>query len=367
MTQHLPGRQPVAAAQNQHACVLAAHGGVDQRLVVAAFVAATDPQAAVEEEVERTAVGSAGDDDLLDVGLDRHAHLTPVHRAPRSPFEVVDEYGGRGEDAEHGDVGDHQQPAGAAREVPPEQAEDERAAHDGVDRTGDQGRGQLAQQGQEKEREGQAADERSDVVRGEQVGHRSARVLAPDALDQLHQQRDLGADEQADGEGEGDEETAGAVRPHSAPVTGPGEDGVQGQRAGAADQGEDGLDGAEAGRRERAQALRDEGADAHREDHDGQDDGGLGDRVADQVRGEGDEFELVHQSAGGADEDAREDQEPPRARPDREPRGAAPGWRGTGRGGGVRFDHVADGTLRLGHAGSPTRVLLTRGTFASPP
>jgi hypothetical protein len=258
MPQHLAYGESVAAAEDEHARVRAVHRGVDEGFVVAALVVAADPEAAVEEEAERAAVGAAGEDDLLDVGVHRDPYVPAVHRVPCGSFEVVDEDGGRGEHREDDEVGDDEQPAAAPGQVLPEQAEYEGAARERVDGSGDECRGQLAEQGQEKEGERESADQRAHVVRGEQVCDRAARVLPPDALDQLHQQGDFGADEQADGERERDEEIAGAARPRAAPVAGPGEDGVQGHRAGAADECEQGLDRAEACRGAAAQAFGDE-------------------------------------------------------------------------------------------------------------
>ncbi|MDQ0715043.1 hypothetical protein QFZ55_004495 [Streptomyces luteogriseus] len=355
--QHLAYREAVAAAEDQHARVRPGHGRVDEGLVEAQFVAPADPQPAVEVDVEGPAVGTAGEDHFLHPGLQRHADVLAVHRLPRGPFEVVDEDGGGGEDGEDEPVADQQQPPGPGGEVPPEQAEHQRAADDRVDRAGEQRAGQLPEERQQEEGEGEAADEGSDVVGGEQVGHRAARVLASDALDQFHQQRNLGADEQSDGEGEGDQHAARPVGPHPVPVAGPGEHGVQGHRAAPADEREGGLDGAETGRGEPAQPLRGEGADTHREDHHGQHHGRLCDGVAHQVRGERDEFQFVHESAGRTDERAGEDEEPSGAGPDGQSRRAvgaargAPGRRGTGRGGRVRLDHAA--TLR--HASTAVR------------
>ncbi len=345
VAQHLPGGEAVAAAEDEHARVGAVHGGVHERLVVAPLVAAAHPQPAVQEQVEGPPVGVAGEDDLLHVGLHGHADVLAVHGVPGGAFEAVGEDGRRDEEREDDDVDGQQQPARPAGQVAPEQAEDEGGADGRVDGAGEQRAGELAEEGQQDEREGEAADERADVVRGEQVGHGTARVLSAHPLDQLHEQRHLGADQHADDQGEDDEQDARAVGPQAAPAAGPGEDGVQHHRAGAADEGEAGLERAEAGRREAAQPLGGERADAHGEDHDGQDDGRLGDGVAHQVRGERDEFEFVDEPAGRAHEHARQYQEPPDGRPDGQPRGrfgpagAAPGRRSAGRGGRVRFDH----------------------------
>ncbi|PPS76219.1 hypothetical protein BZZ08_06640 [Streptomyces sp. MH60] len=345
VAQHLPGGEAVAAAEDQHARVGAVHGGVHQRLVVAPFVAGAHPQPPVQEQVERPAVGVAGEDDLLHVGPYGHPDVLAVHGVPGGAFEVVGEDGRGGEQDEDQRVGGQQQPAGPAGQVAPEQAEDQGGADDRVDGAGEQGAGELAEEGQQDEREGEAPDEGADVVRGEQVGDGTAGVLPAHPLDQLHEQRHLGADQHTDGEGEGDQQDARAVGPQAAPVAGPGEDGVQEHRAGAADEGEGGLERGEAGRREAAQPFGGERADAHGEDHDGQDDGRLGDRVADQVRGERDEFEFVHEPAGRAHEDPRQHQEPSDGGPYGQPRGRfraagpAPGRRGAGRGGRVLFDH----------------------------
>ncbi len=115
--------------------------------MVAVLVASADPQTAVEEEVEGAAVVAAGEDDLLDVGLERDADVLAVDRVACGPFEVVDQDGGRGEQAEDGEVGDDQEPAAPAGEVAAEQPEDQGAARDHVDRAGEQGAGQLAQEG----------------------------------------------------------------------------------------------------------------------------------------------------------------------------------------------------------------------------
>ncbi len=93
-------------------------------------------------------------------------------------------------------------------------------------------------------------------------------------------------------------------------------DGVQHHHRQPADQRERRLDRGEGGGGAVAQPFGEQRAEAHREDHHREHDGRLGDRVADQVRGERDEFEFVDQAAGGADEDGGEDERAGRPRRD---------------------------------------------------
>ncbi len=63
---------------------------------------------------------------------------------------------------------------------------------------------QLSEGRQQQQREAQAADQGTDVVDGEHVGDGAAGLLPADPLQEGHQQRDLGADQQADHQGHHD-------------------------------------------------------------------------------------------------------------------------------------------------------------------
>lgn len=159
--------------------------------------------------------------------------------------------------------------------------------------------------------------------------------------------------------------------PHE-PFRGPGEGGVERQRADPADQREDRLDDAETQCGAAAESFRQQRAHAHREDHHGEHHGRLGDRVTHQVRGEGDQFQFVDQAAGGADEDGGEHQQPRRARSDRQPAAQLPPPRttfcsGHGSGRGYGFRHPVNATSPLRHVLSPVRVPQERGAGAGAP
>lgn len=251
--------------------------------------------------------------------MDGDPHPVAVHGPARGLLEVVDEHGRGGQDGQDRHVHPDQQGAGAGGQVAAEHPQHEPAARDHVDRAGDERAGELAEPGQQEEGEGEAADERADVVGGEEVGDRprgvvllAGRALPPrgsgpgpgGALYEGHEERDLRADEHTDGERERHDDVPRLAEP--------GEGRVQREGRAAADEGEPGLDQAEADGGAAAQPFGEERAHSHREDHHGEHDGGLGDRVADQVRGERDQFELVDQAAGSADEDHGEDREPHR-------------------------------------------------------
>ncbi|ESU49527.1 hypothetical protein P376_2490 [Streptomyces sp. HCCB10043] len=340
VAQHLTGGEPVAAAQDEHAGAGPVHRGVHQRLVVAVLVAGADPQPAVQIEAEGVPVG-AGHHDLLHPGLHGDPHLVPVHRPPRRPLEIVDQRRGGGQHRDHRDVDQDEEPAGAGAEVAPEHPQHERPARRRVDRAGEQGAGQLPQHRQQQKGEREPADQRAHVVGGEEIGDGPARVLPVDALDQRHQQRDLRADQHPDRQREPDQ---GVLR-----IAEPGERGVEDQRRGAADQGEGRLDHPETDGGTAAQTFREKGTDAHREHHHGEHDGRLGDRIADEIRGERDQFELVDETAGGADEDRGQHEEPAGPRPYGKPR-RAPSQRH------LLVDHVANATSRHRRTLSPTRV-----------
>ncbi|WP_425559897.1 hypothetical protein [Kitasatospora paranensis] len=245
--------------------------------------------------------------------LHREADVCAVQGLAGGPLDRAGAGGGHREHGQDEPAHRPQQQSGAGRLLLAEQPEHHGRAGRRVDRPGQQRAGGRAQRGQQQEREGQAADQGADVVGGGQIGHRPAGVLPADLLDQRHQQGDLGADQHADQERGGGEPDRGGVQPVQ-----PGPAGVQredresaGQRQRALDQGEGGCGTA-------GQPLGEQRPDAHREDHHRQHHRGLGDRVAQQVSGDGDQFELVHQPAGGADERGEQDQgpgqSPPRAR-----------------------------------------------------
>ncbi|GAA3225302.1 hypothetical protein GCM10020256_34820 [Streptomyces thermocoprophilus] len=125
IAQHLAQGEPVAAAEDEDARVPAVQRGVDEGLVVAAFVVPADAEPPVQVDVQGPAAGAAGEDDLLDAGALRDADVVAVHGVPCGLFEVVGEERGAGEDAEHGDVGGEQHPAGAPAEVAMEEPQDE--------------------------------------------------------------------------------------------------------------------------------------------------------------------------------------------------------------------------------------------------
>ncbi len=320
VVEDLAHREAVAAAEDQHPAVRTArHRRMHQRFVIAELGLRTDAEPPVQIQRQRSAgtfpppprTGSgpraAGHHHLLDTGLHRDPRRGAVHRLPGGPFERRGQHHPRGEQREDQCVGGEQCPAGAAAQIAAEEPQHQHTPGHRVDPAGEQRPGQLPEARQQQKGKGQTADERADIVRGEEVGDRAARVLPAHPLDQRHQQRHLGADQDADGQGEADERGAGLAEPCEA--------GVERHRGAAADQRESGFDRAEADRRPAAQPLGEQRPDAHREDHDGQHDRRLGDGVTDQVRGQGDQFEFVDQAAGGADEDDGEDEQP--ARPGR--------------------------------------------------
>lgn len=120
-----------------------------------------------------------------------------------------------------------------------EEPEHDGGSGDGVDGAGDEGAGAGSEAGEDEEGEGEAADQRAHVVGGEEVGGGASGVLAPDPLDEGHQERDLGADEDADEAGEADH--GGLVAADPGPAGVEREDGeAAGEREGAFDQGEGG-------------------------------------------------------------------------------------------------------------------------------
>lgn len=226
----------------------------------------------------------------------------PVQLLARRHLDVVGQDVHRGE---HGQDGrDTAQQAGA--DDPPrlaaEDPQDHPAPGDGVDRAHHQRALQLPEGGQEQQREAQPADERADVVRGEQVRDGAARLLPPDPLEHRHQQRDLRADQQPHGE-RGDHHR-GRVDPQ------PGERHVQQEHRQPAHEPQEQFDQGERPDRPPLERLGGEGPDPHREDHDGQDHGGLHHGVADEVAAQRGQRQLVDQAAGRADEDREEQQHP---------------------------------------------------------
>ncbi len=255
----------------------------------------------VQVEGARGAGRGPGEHQLLHPGLHGDPDLPAVDGAPGDPLEVVGEDGRGGQYRQHGHVRGDQHPAAAPAQVAAEQPQDQPAADGRVDGAGEHGAGELAEHREQQEREGEAADEGAHVVGGEQVRDGPARVLSADALDEDHQQRDLRTDEHPDGEGEGDERGAGLPQP--------GETRIQRHGREPAQKGEPGLDGGEAEGGPVAEAFGEQGADPHGEDHDGQHDRRLGDGVADEVSAQGEQLQLVHEPAGGADEHGGQDEE----------------------------------------------------------
>ncbi len=330
VAQHLAQGEPVAAAEQQHPGVRSGgHRGVDERLAAPVLVGAADGAAAVQVQPQRCvrgpAVGRAGEHDLLVPGLRGEADLRAVQGVPGGPLDRAGE-GRRGrEDDQDEAAARPEQGAQPGGGLVAEQPEHHGGAGDGVDRPGDQRAGGLAEGGQDQEREGEAADQRADVVGGEQVGDGPPGVLPADALDQRHQERDLGADQHPDDAGQADDGGLVAAQPGPA--------GVQREHRQPADQRECALDQGEGGRRAAREALGEQRSEAHREDHDGEHDGGLGDRVPDQVAAERDELQLVDEAAGRADEGGEQDGRPGDSRPGPgpgAPAGGQPGLRPAG-------------------------------------
>ncbi len=261
-------------------------------------------------------------------------HLEVVGGHPRVPEKQADHDGGR---AQRGP----RPPA----EFGAEHGEDERHTGDRVHRAHHERALELAEDRDQQEREGEPAEQRAHVVGGEQVGHRAARGLLPDALQHHHEQRDLRADQQAEHERGADERRAVQVEP--------GERGVEAEHGQAAEQRQRQLDHRERDHRPGLQRLRHQRADAHREDHHAEHDRRLADRVADQVAAERDQRQLVHQAAGRADEDREQDrragQAPPRPCGHVGGHCPAPGTSGGSRPGALR-GHPSPVAAALPHA-----------------
>ncbi len=289
VAQDLAGGEAVAAAEHQDPAVRSArHGRVHQPFMVRVVVFRAGPQAAVKVEAEWSAASgtvlrrvrcgaccpvaagpvevlvrgpgpargvrarggrarTARDHDFLDAGTDRDPRRRPVHRVPRGALEGRHQDHPGGEQRQHQHVRGDQGPAGPYGQVAAEEPEHQPAAGHRVDRTGEQGAGDLAQPRKQQEGEGESADQGAHVVGREQVRHRTPRVLAADPLDERHQQRHLGPDEHAHGQREGDQDGAGLAEPGVA--------GVERHRGEAADEREDRLQRAEADGRPAAEPF----------------------------------------------------------------------------------------------------------------
>ena len=306
----LPHGEPVAAAEDEDIAAGPVHQRMDEGLVVPVLVDRGELQVPVEIEAGVTGAQGLGDDDLLVVGALGDDDGVAVEALPRRHLDVVGEDPHDGEAADDEDEEAGEQDPGAAGHLGAEEPEDDEDADDGV---GDADRERPLRQpeeGEEDEREGESADEAPDVVGGEEIGDGARGPLRPDALDELHEQGDLRADERSDEEREPDHR-------HRVDV-GEGEREVEEDDGEAADDAERGFDEGERDGGEAGEALRRERPDAHREDHDGEHDRGLDDRVAKQVGPKRDERELVDHPAARADEDGEEDEEAGRPRLQRE-------------------------------------------------
>ncbi len=284
-----------------------------ERLVVAVLVGAGELQVAVEEQpdVGRPAARGQrlGQHDLLVGRALRHDDRGVVERLAGRDEELPGGGGREPERARHRDGARDDRPAGPARQGGAQQHDDADRRQQ-VDRRHDDRAADLAEDRQQQEREGQAAGERPDVVHGEQVRRRLARVLRPDPLQQRHQQRHLGADQAADDDRRRDQRRGVEVEP--------GVGGVQPEDRQPAGQREGQLDGGETGRGAGQQRLARERPETHRADEHPQHDGGLVDRAADEVLPEGDQRQLVDQPAGRAQEHRRQQQDPGGAAADRQ-------------------------------------------------
>lgn len=112
--------------------------------------------------------------------------------------------------------------------------------------------------------------------------------------EQFHQQRNLRADQDAEQHREEDQRGGVDVEP--------GVGGVEREHRKPAEQRQRQFDRDESRRRVSAQWFRGERAQPHRENHDAQGDRGLRGGVAEQIAAEGDQRQLVHETAGRADE-----------------------------------------------------------------
>ncbi len=165
-----------------------------------------------------------------------------------------------------------------------QQAEQEARAH----------QAEMRRQQQRKEdRDGQ----RAEVVEGQHA--RDEFVEGDIALEDAHHQRDFQPDQHAD-------RKHGAVEQHAEGAGIGGEGDEQPGRRKAADQPDRELDLDEGADQIARDELRQPGADAHREQIGADDGGKLGDRVAEQIRGECAGDQLIGEPAGGDDKDRGE-------------------------------------------------------------
>ena len=183
VAQQLADRQPVAAAEHEHAPVRAGHRGVHERLVVAVLVARGELQVAVEKQPQVVGLALRQHDLLVLRALDEHDPVVEQALARRD-LEVV---GRRRRDRQGDQDGERQQQPGAAQAR--EQADGD--PRERVQRPDRERRLDLPEQRQQQEREAHARDDGAEVVGGEQVGDRRTRRLRARALQQHEQQRDL--------------------------------------------------------------------------------------------------------------------------------------------------------------------------------
>ena len=168
--EHLAQREPVAAAQDQHALVAARHRRVHERLVVAVLVLGGELQVPVDEQAQVAVARVPGQDDLL------------VARALEAHHRIVEQVLARGHlEPARGERGaaEHDEHAhGSQRQHGPPRSPEQRHHHEpgaGVERPDRQRGLDLPEPGQQQEREADPRDHRAQVVGRQQVGHRGAR------------------------------------------------------------------------------------------------------------------------------------------------------------------------------------------------
>jgi hypothetical protein len=293
--QDLAHREPVSPAEHEHAPRLGPQreGRMHQRLVVAVLVDARELQPAVQVELE-TGRAARHDDALVGRRLGQDDVVAVERRLAAARDRA------RGAEQRH-ERREHQrrarpQPARVRQsrgEDPGAPQADERVDEAEADRARDH-----ADVRHEDQREGEADDQRADVVEAEHLGDQVLELEL--VLEDPQEQRDLEADQRPDEE---DLAVEHGSEPGAAAV---------GQREhhgrGAACEGDGQLDVDEARDQRAGDELREPGADAEREEVQADRQRELGDRVAEQVGGERAGDELVAEAAGRDDEHGQEDQ-----------------------------------------------------------
>jgi hypothetical protein len=168
---------------------------VDQRLVVAVLVDGRELQVAVQVQPSVASVEALGQRDVLVAAPLVQRDRVLVELLQRASLDPSGEGQGSDQHERRGADQRAERDLSPSRQRPAEQRQHD-DARERVDHADGQRGADLAQRGQDQEREGQARHDRPQVVGGQQISHGGPDRLRAGALEEHHEQRDLRADEQ---------------------------------------------------------------------------------------------------------------------------------------------------------------------------